>query len=464
MILHQGKRYNQVRVLNPTPLDVNINGTTVVNDTLTDVNLTLVDQNGDDVPFAQTGTELEINTEWQRPLGWLPIPTINTGEEVIYILCRVDNDSATEANRLAFTVAGNYTVDWGDGSPLENVLSGVTAYKQFSWASVGNDFNGYRQALIKVTPQAGQNITSVSFNVINISGSTIRNSTNVLDIVANIPNVSGNIANVFGNLNQLLFRCERVWLKQIGILTGLNATFSYMPNLKSLPVFDTSQVVDFTSTLFCCGLRTFNGFSIASNVTSFTNFAYFSGLEHTDININLTTSCGFNNLAGSSGIKKFGNIATTSGVAGTYAGLFSNDSRLEEVGNISIPTTSFSTWFSNCYTLIRHGIISNSVAVTTMANMYVNCFQMIETELTVPSVTVTTSAFQNTGNFTKIILNGLKVGISIAGNKLSATALNDLFTSLGTASGSQTITITGNPGAATCNPSIATSKGFTVVI
>ena len=39
-----------------------------------------------------------------------------------------------------------------------------------------------------------------------------------------------------------------------------------------------------------------------------------------------------------------------------------------------------------------------------------------------------------------------------------------MFTSLGTASGSQTITITGNPGSATCNTFIATSKGYTVVI
>ena len=58
----------------------------------------------------------------------------------------------------------------------------------------------------------------------------------------------------------------------------------------------------------------------------------------------------------------------------------------------------------------------------------------------------------------------MRFGFSIANSQLSATSLNDLFTSLGTASGSQTITVTGNPGAPTCNTSIATSKGFTVVI
>ena len=48
--------------------------------------------------------------------------------------------------------------------------------------------------------------------------------------------------------------------------------------------------------------------------------------------------------------------------------------------------------------------------------------------------------------------------------KMGATALNAMFTSLGTANGSQTITVTGNPGAATCDTSIATNKGFTVVV
>jgi hypothetical protein len=46
---------------------------------------------------------------------------------------------------------------------------------------------------------------------------------------------------------------------------------------------------------------------------------------------------------------------------------------------------------------------------------------------------------------------------------LSATEINNIFTNLGTAVGTQTITITGNRGATTCTPSIATAKGFTVV-
>jgi len=47
---------------------------------------------------------------------------------------------------------------------------------------------------------------------------------------------------------------------------------------------------------------------------------------------------------------------------------------------------------------------------------------------------------------------------------MSATAIDALFTSLGTASGSQTINVRRNSGSATCTTSIATVKGYTVVI
>ena len=128
MILHQGKRYNQVRVLNPTPLDVNINGTTVVNDTLTDVDLTLVDQDGENVPFTQTGTKLEINTEWVRPTDWLPIDhLVNEGDHKFAGLFAVFSD---RPNIIAVHSSQAYTVDWGDGTII-NYNAGVVAEKTY---------------------------------------------------------------------------------------------------------------------------------------------------------------------------------------------------------------------------------------------------------------------------------------------------------------------------------------------
>ena len=67
-------------------------------------------------------------------------------------------------------------------------------------------------------------------------------------------------------------------------------------------------------------------------------------------------------------------------------------------------------------------------------------------------------------NLKELILPSFRVGFSIANSNMDADALDAMFTSLGTANGAQTITITGNPGAATCDTTIATGKGFTIVV
>ena len=61
-----------------------------------------------------------------------------------------------------------------------------------------------------------------------------------------------------------------------------------------------------------------------------------------------------------------------------------------------------------------------------------------------------------------VVLTGLTRGVSVASASLSSTALDALYTSLGTAAGSQTITVSGNYGTTGDDPSIATSKGWTV--
>ena len=62
-----------------------------------------------------------------------------------------------------------------------------------------------------------------------------------------------------------------------------------------------------------------------------------------------------------------------------------------------------------------------------------------------------------------LLLRGRKglVNFSVANTKLDAAGLNALFNSLGTTTG-RTITITGCPGAGTCDRTIATAKGWTV--
>ena len=58
---------------------------------------------------------------------------------------------------------------------------------------------------------------------------------------------------------------------------------------------------------------------------------------------------------------------------------------------------------------------------------------------------------------------GTSPQINVSYTSMDATALNQLFTDLPTIT-SKTITVVGCPGAATCNTSIATAKGWTVTI
>lgn len=58
---------------------------------------------------------------------------------------------------------------------------------------------------------------------------------------------------------------------------------------------------------------------------------------------------------------------------------------------------------------------------------------------------------------------GTSSSLNLSGHQLSQAALDQLFTDLPATTRTATINVGGNPGAVTCDPSIATAKGYTVV-
>jgi hypothetical protein len=58
---------------------------------------------------------------------------------------------------------------------------------------------------------------------------------------------------------------------------------------------------------------------------------------------------------------------------------------------------------------------------------------------------------------------GTSVAFKAAGNNMSDTAIDAFFTDLPTASYTATLDFQNNPGSATCDPTIATAKGYTVI-
>lgn len=106
------------------------------------------------------------STPWTRPVDWVALTTITASDEKFVGLHAVYPDS----NFLALSAAGNYTVDWGDGSAPENISSGVTAYHTYDYTTydVGNTTlcsRGYKQVIVTVTPQGGQQLTALNLHV-----------------------------------------------------------------------------------------------------------------------------------------------------------------------------------------------------------------------------------------------------------------------------------------------------------
>ena len=163
-----------------------------------------------------------------------------------------------------------------------------------------------------------------------------------------------------------------------------------------------------------------------------------------------------------SSITKFGDFTDLNGTS--LLSTFSSCYNLKSVGNYNIPlTTTVSNLHNNNYSLVNIGVLTTSSALTSIQQAFYYCKNLQEIEFTECSgITNTTNAFLLCGSLKRLILPNITVGFNITDSALEATALNNLFTSLGTASGSQTITVTGNPGAGTCDTSIATSKGWTV--
>jgi surface protein len=82
---------------------------------------------------VSTSNPSTVVTPWIRNPAWTALPAMTGADNKFVGLHRVDTDS----NFLALSAAGNYTVDWGDGSATENINSGVVAQHQYVFTDAG---------------------------------------------------------------------------------------------------------------------------------------------------------------------------------------------------------------------------------------------------------------------------------------------------------------------------------------
>ena len=297
---------------------------------------------------------------WVRPADWLPITPPVPSDKRIVGLHAVQNGGS---NFVRVTCRGAYRVDWGDGAGWTNYADNTPAEKNLSWGDYSSGTltaAGYRQAIITVEAQAGQNLTQVYLNERH-SASSQTYGTGWLDVaIASSSTVDLRITGFNGVTHPMLerFTCD-------ASLTSVGPSFSQSYALRSVSL-DTSSVTNFTNMFYGCS--------------------------------SLQTVPALNTAAG----------------------------------------TDFTYMFYGCSSLQTVPAL-NTAAGTNFTDMFRNCYSLQQSDIT-----------------------GTTYAISYASANLSAAALNNIYTKLGTAAGAQTITVTSNWGTAGDDPTIATAKGWTV--
>jgi hypothetical protein len=433
--------------------------------------------------YNNTSQSVSYNSEWVRPGDWLSMPTIGT-QEFIGLLAITDDES----NHIALLCAGAYTVDWGDGV-AENVATGVKAQHTYTYSSISGTptTRGYKQVLVRVTPQAGQNLTNVT---LQRQHTLVQKgyATSWLDISVNGSNIT--TFSLGGNTVKLSM-CERVVIGAIGTITNFTNFFWQCYSLQSVNVFNTASGTNFTYMFRdCYMLQAVPLLNVASG-TNFTGMFYncialksvpalnaVSGTNFSQMFVqcrSLQNISLINTAAAVDMTSMFGNCNSlitipllNTALVKYFGSMFSSCSSLQTIPLINTAEgLDFSYMFDVCNSLVSIPLL-NTIKVTDFTRVFYACYTLQQLpNLNTAAGTSFTNIFAGTVySLGKGAFQGTRYAINYANMCLSQSAIVDIFNGLGTAVGAQTITVTNNPGRAALTApeiAIATGKGWTVV-
>jgi hypothetical protein len=382
---------------------------------------------------------------WQRNPLWLPLPTVNVGDNRFVGLYAVFEDDA-DGNTIDINVDGaGRTIDYGDGTIITSVLG--TNTHVYNYATISSpilqmeDGTNYKMVIVDI------DLTVCRFVLCTSNSLTRLNSpTGWLDIVAagsslETLRVADNPAQTNRRFAFFLERLLVLEMNPINTATQSNLIAVNLSKLKVLEYPNLNTRTDLINNSFTRSgdIRDSQGQPISINNTVFT-----SSIIATFINSSIT---------------KLGDIIlpNATGTVQTF-----NTSKIQEVGNINVASVNTLLQFFVNSDLQKVGTITVGTNLTNIQQFIQNVHNLRRLVFAgdMSSVTNTTNAFQSAWGLQELILPNLTVGFDIRNTAVSGQALQDLFTSLGTASGSQTITLPtftiGEP------TTIATTKGFTI--
>ena len=319
-----------------------------------------------------------VINEWVRPSDWLPITKPDgTSQKVIGLFAVFDSDT----NYVAFSASGAYTVDWGDGSAPENYATNVQCQHKYTFASIDpatTTAEGYRQVVITITPQAGQNLISINFQKYHSEVGGTFGTTAWLELYASTSNadVLGGLSN-WGSTQTMIPMLKAVYILPCNTVVDNNMGSTMFrgqaENVEYVEISRPNVVIVSSGPLQYC--RTIKKFNLHPSIsaTSCKDLFYncYSLIEAPIIN---TTNCtdmsqmfaGCNNLIT---VPEY----QTSNVT-TMASMFSGCRYLTTVPNFNTSkVTSMANMFTGCDSLTTVPNFNTS-KVTSMAGMFNSCY------------------------------------------------------------------------------------------
>lgn len=471
---------------------------------------------------------------WTRPADWLTLPTLIPGTEKIVLLVHA---SPNAVNAVGISVAGGYTVDWGDGTAAQNFASGATASHNYDYTALPAGTitsEGKRQAIATVTMQAGQSLTSVTMTILptgtsggyihpiyemSIVGASIStlilgasgaatpvpalrwvtfvgtmnvtaprltsltqlrgisgtqwtaNATDLTAVFQNcynleaIPTIDTSKATTLSTAFQFCYRLRSLPLLNTSLVTSMANMFTGCSTLTNVPLFDTSKVTSMTGMFTSCSSLTTVPLFVTTAVTTMASMFQTCPSLRSVPAFDTSNCTAFDSMFLSClSLNSTGLPASFNTVKGvSFGSMFSGCISLDAHPALDVSNgITFSSMFSGCTSLTA--VTLNCGKGTTFSSIFSAC-QSLQTINVDFSLAVTiTGLISNTQSLRSVILTGLRFGISsvLTSQQLSTAALNALYTSLGTASGAQTLIVTANPGSGSSTISIATAKGWTV--
>lgn len=427
---------------------------------LTGVELFLASQAAADV--QGTMARLKGELDWIKPADWpaMPSPAANTIRMLVPVY---DHDSNLAAVRVTLST-GTYSVDWGDGTTTSGQASNTTAEHTYTYSDVdlgSVTSRGFKVALVTITTSGGNILTWVT----TITPTGVTSPIQFLEAQVH---ASAMTAPTFANSSGL---CEHIHIAAHGTVTSISfdgcrslakitETGTLFANITSLQnVFRT-----------CSALKRFAPAALGTVTTCGSGFQNASSMVECIFptgSMASATTCG-NMFSGTGKLATLtfpsGALAAVTDASGMFAGC--------GIQSYSFPSGAFASACTNMFNMFGVStnvrlveFVSALTAVTNISQMFTGCGALQRVSFAsggfAAVASATTNLFNGCLNLSRLTNFSCPLTFTLLNCKLSATALDEIYTALPTIT-SQTVTVTGNYGVSADTPSIATGKGWTV--